>query len=70
MENQKVFVDGLVAKKPRDAAPEWVKANLSIKREELAQWLQTQTDEWINVQICESRNGNWYAEVNTWKPRT
>lgn len=70
MENQKQFVDGLIAKKPRDNAPDWIKCNISIKREELAAWLTGQTDEWINVQVCESRNGKWYAEVDTWKPRS
>ena len=70
MESKKVFVEGLIAKKPRDKAPEWVKVNLSIKREELAAWLTGQGDEWINVQVCESKNGKWYAEVDTWKPKS
>ena len=70
MEGQKVFVDGLIAKKPRDKAPEWVKVNLSIKREELVAWLTGQSDEWINVQVCESKTGRWYAEVDTWKPKS
>ena len=70
MENQKQFVDGLMAKKPRDTAPDWIKCNISIKREELAAWLAGQTDEWINVQVCESKNGKWYAEVDTWKPKS
>ena len=70
MESQKVFVEGLIAKKPRDKAPEWVKVNLSIKREELAAWLTGQGDEWINVQVCESKNGKWYAEVDTWNPKS
>ena len=65
---EKVFVNGLMAKKPRDNAPEWVKCNLSIKREELVSWLTEQTGDWINAHVCESRNGKWYAEVDTWKP--
>lgn len=64
----KVFVDGLIAKKPSETAPEWVKCNISIKREELAAWLAGKPDEWINVQVCESKGGKWYAEVDTWKP--
>ena len=66
----KVFVNGLMAKKPNEKAPDWVKCNLSIKREELAAWLTSQTDEWINVQVWESKGGKWYAEVDTWKPRS
>jgi len=68
--NKKQFVDGLMAKKPRDTAPDWIKCNLSIKREELAAWLTGQTEEWINIQVCESKTGKWYAEVDTWKPKS
>lgn len=64
----KVFVNGLMAKKPKENAPEWVKCNLSLKREDLIAWLAEQSDEWINVQVCESKGGKWYAEVDSWKP--
>ena len=64
----KIFVDGLRAQKPNDNAPDWVKCNISIKRADLAAWLSTQNEEWINVQVCESKGGKWYAEVDTWKP--
>ena len=64
----KAFVEGLMAKKPSDKAPDWVKCAISIRREELLAWLSTQDEEWINAQICESKSGKWYAEVNTWKP--
>lgn len=64
------FVDGLRAKKPNDKAPDFVKCNLSIKREDLLAWLSTRNDEWINVQVKESgKTGAWYAEVDTWEPR-
>lgn len=61
------FVNGLMAKAPRDGAPEFVKASLSIKREELIAWLQDRSDEWINVDIKEARSGKYYASVNAWK---
>ena len=64
------FVDGLMAKKPNEKAPDFVKCALSIKREDLIAWLTSQTDEWINVQVKESKGGKWYAEVDTWKPRS
>jgi len=64
------FVDGLRAKKPNDKAPDFVKCNLSIKREYLLAWLSTRNDEWINVQVKESgKTGTWYAEVDTWETR-
>jgi len=63
------FVDGLMVKKPHQNAPDFVKAGLSIKREELINWLQGQSGEWINVDIKESQKGSWYAQVNDWQPQ-
>tara|TARA_R100000951_G_scaffold40315_1_gene34166 strand:- start:1257 stop:1463 length:207 start_codon:yes stop_codon:yes gene_type:complete len=64
------FVNGLMAKKPNEKAPDFVKCNLSIKREELIAWLSEKDGDWINVDIKESgRTLNWYAEVNTWEAK-
>lgn len=68
MSNETEFVDGLIVKAPRDGAPEYVKASLSIKRLELIAWLTARNDEWVNVQIKEARSGKWYAAVDPWKP--
>lgn len=62
------FVSGLIAKPPRDGAPEFVKANLSFKREELIAWLQAKEGDWVNVQVKAARSGKWYAQVDEWKP--
>lgn len=62
------FVDGLMVKKPHSNAPDFVKASLSIKREDLINWLQGQSGEWINVDVKESKKGSWYAQVNDWEP--
>ena len=64
------FVDGLMAKKPNETAPDFVKCALSIKRTDLIAWLTGQKEDWINVQVKESKGGKWYAEVDTWKPRS
>ena len=69
MSNETEFVNGLIVKAPRDNAPEYVKASISIKREELIAWLQTKPDEWINVDVKVSAGGKWYAAVNAWKPQ-
>jgi len=61
------FVSGLIVKATHEKAPEYVKAALSIKREELIAWLQSRSDEWINVEVRESRGGKWYAAVNNYK---
>lgn len=62
------FVGGLLAKSPHEKAPEYVKARLSIKREELIAWLQTERGEWINADVKVSQNGKWYVAVDDWKP--
>jgi len=63
------FVDGLIVKAPHEKAPDFVKAGISIKREDLIKWLQAETDEWINLQVKESgKTGKWYAAVDDWKP--
>ena len=68
MSNDTQFINGLIVKAPNDNAPEYVKAKLSIKREELIGWLQSERGEWINADIKVSQGGKWYAAVDTWKP--
>lgn len=62
------FVNGLIIKRPRENAPEFIKANISIKREELIAWLQNEEGEWVNLDLKESREGKLYASVNDFKP--
>jgi hypothetical protein len=68
MSNETRFIDGLIVKAPHERAPEYVKAKLSIKREELIGWLQQQDGEWINADVKVSQQGKWYAAVDDWKP--
>lgn len=69
MSNETEFVSGLIVKPPRDGAPEYVKAKVSIKREEMIGWLNTKRDEWINIDVKVSQGGKWYAAVDNWKPQ-
>lgn len=62
------FVDGLIAKEPRDGAPDFMRLSLSIRRMELIQWLSEREGDWINVDVKESRSGKLYCAVNNWKP--
>lgn len=75
MNDQKVFVDGLLVKLPDDNAPDFVKLKLSIKLDEFGPWVAARKkadpdSEWMNIEIKEGRSGKWYAELNTWKPST
>jgi len=63
------FVDGLYFKEPRAQAPDYVKGSLSIQPAKLAAWCQTHaSEEWVNVDVKESKNGKIYCAVNDWKP--
>ncbi len=69
MASDNEFINGLIVKAPNDNAPEYVKAKLSIKREELIAWLQTKDSEWVNADIKVSQTGKWYVAVDNWKPQ-
>ena len=68
MSNDTKFINGLIVKAPNERAPEYVKARISIRREELIAWLQSEQGEWINADIKVSQGGKWYAAVDDWKP--
>ncbi len=66
------FVDGLIVKAPNPKAPDYVKANISIKVEDLGKWLRGKYkagDEWVNIDVKEAKSGKWYAAVSTFKPK-
>ena len=68
MSNQKVFAKGIYVKSPKENSPDFVKFSMSIKRNEAMGWLQSQSEEWVNLQVKEAKSGKWYCEVDTWKP--
>jgi hypothetical protein len=66
------FVDGLIVKAPHENAPDFVKAAISIKVEELRLWLREKHkagDEWVNIDVKEAKSGKWYAAVSNFKPK-
>jgi hypothetical protein len=66
------FVDGLIVKAPHPKAPDYVKASISIKVEDLGKWLREKYkagDEWVNIDVKESKAGKWYAAVSNFKPK-
>lgn len=68
MADEKVFVKGLIAKKPNENAPDFIKCGISIKTEELIPFLEehTKPDGWLNIDIKESTGGKYYAQLNHW----
>lgn len=66
------FPDGLLVKAPNPKAPSFVKAQISIKVVDLGKWLKEKYkagDEWINLDVKESKGGKWYASVSKFKPK-
>ena len=66
------FVNGSIVKAPHENAPEFVKAQISIKVADLGVWLREKHkagEEWVNVDVKESKGGKWYAAVSTFKPK-
>jgi hypothetical protein len=66
------FVPGLFVKAPREGAPDFVKAAISIKVADLGVFLREKHksgEEWVNVDVNESKGGKWYAKVSTYKPK-
>ena len=64
------FVNGLIVKAPHEKAPDFVKAAISIRPRELTEWLADKMhQDWVNVDVKESKGGKWYAAVNTHKPK-
>lgn len=63
------FVNGLIVKAPHANAPDFVKAAISIKVADLTEWLSGRNEEWINVDVKESKGGKWYVALPTFKPK-
>ena len=66
------FVAGMLVKAPQERAPDFVKATISIKVAEFVPWLKEKMqskEEWINLDVKESRGGKWFVSVNTYKPK-
>ena len=66
------FVDGLIVKAPHAKAPDFVKAQIAIKVEDLGKWLREKYkagEEWVNIDVKEAKSGKWYAAVSNFKPK-
>ena len=68
MENQVTFVNGMIAKR-QDNAPDFVLCNLSLKVDDLINFMQQHNNNgWVNIDVKRSKAGKVFAALNTWKP--
>lgn len=67
---EKVFADGLMFKRPRDGAPDFVKGSISIKVDSIIPFIQKYAKNgWVNLDLKVSAGGKFYFELNTWEPK-
>jgi len=65
---EKVFAKGFNFKRSENA-PEWVVGKLSIKLEDAMPFLtQNANGDWVNLNIVQGKQGNYYIELDNWKP--
>ena len=70
-QKEAVFVDGMIFKKPREGAPDFVKGHVSIKAPDLIKFLQkhAKLDGWVNIDMKKSKEGGKiYFQLNTYAP--
>lgn len=61
------LIKGLFAKDKHEKAPDFVKCDISIKRADLLEFLQSRTEEWINCQLLRSKENKLYIAENEYK---
>jgi hypothetical protein len=70
-ENKKdpIFPNGIIFKKPKEGAPEWIRGGLSFKVAEACEFLKKyENNGWVNIDIKKSKEGKTYLQLNDWKP--
>lgn len=66
----KIFIDGVMFKLPREGAPDFVVGSLSINMPKLIAWYEQNVQkDWINGEIKIGRSGKPYVEQDTWEPK-
>jgi hypothetical protein len=69
MTDEKIFADGFSFKR-RENAPDFVVGRQSIKVDEAIAFLsQHAKNGWVNLDIKQAKNGNYYCELDTWEAK-
>ncbi len=65
--SEKIFAEGILFKRPRDGAPDFVKGSISIKVADIGPFLtKYEKNGWVNLDLKESKLGKLYLELNVW----
>lgn len=64
----KIFVNGMIFKRPKEGAPDFVKGSISVKVSDFGAFMvEHENNGWINIDLKSSKEGKLYLELNTWK---
>ncbi len=65
-----IFPKGVLFKKPRDGAPDFIRGHLSFKVDEAIEFLKAnEKNGWVNIDIKKSKEGKTYLQLDTWVPK-
>jgi hypothetical protein len=65
---EKIFADGMMFKRPREGAPDFVKGAISVKVDSFTEFIKKHNkNNWVNLDLKESKEGKLYLELNTWE---
>ena len=68
MAQEKIFAKGFNFKRS-DSAPEWFVGNISINVDQFIDFLKSNRNgEYVNLKVAQGKQGNYYAELDLWKP--
>lgn len=63
-----IFPDGFIFKGPRQGAPEFIKAAISIKVSQFIPFLEKHSKNgWVNLDVKKSQKGSLYVQLDDWK---
>jgi len=62
------FAEGVYFKAPAENAPDFVFGKISLRRQQVIDWLSGLDGEWVNLDVKESKGGKIYCAVDNWKP--
>ncbi len=67
-QEEKIFADGFIFKRNKKA-PDFVIGRMSIKVDDAIAFLkQHEENGWVNLSTKQARSGNYYVELDTFKP--
>jgi hypothetical protein len=69
MAEEKIFANGFAFKR-NENAPDFVVGRVSIKIEDAIAFMREHDNNgWVNLDIKQARSGNYYMELDTYKPK-